>query len=95
MEKQNANTKKQEVQTHIDECYYFLDAYLPKQYFPRTMEKLGQELIEGKPHKDHDLYNKIQNVRLRKNVEIQILTALVEVANEEKAKIERLKAVLQ
>lgn len=78
------NTESQnDMQTHIDKARMIIDNYLPSLYVEEVLKKLP----EG-----HRFSKKvIRNVRAGLNDKIEILTALVEVANENKIKIEKLK----
>jgi hypothetical protein len=81
-------TKKNDVQMHIEESFEIIDQYLPATYLSRVREKLPKKLDVSDGH--------IRNIRTRHtkaDSQLDVLNALVEVALENKAAIERLKKI--
>ena len=79
------NTSSSDVHSHIDKAYAVLDSWLPRIYVSEVREKLKDKNVSS---------FKINNVRLRKSVHIDILNAMVEVALEYKEKEEKLKKLI-
>jgi hypothetical protein len=77
------NSNERDMQLHIDKARIIIDNYLPSIYVEEVLKKLPK----GRP------YSKkvIRNVRANLNNNIEILTALVEVAKENKSKLEKFK----
>ncbi|OYX86768.1 MAG: hypothetical protein B7Y83_00070 [Flavobacteriales bacterium 32-34-25] len=76
------NINNDDVQTHIDKAHELIDKYLPTAYVDEVLKKLpeGHNITKGM----------IRNVRAKLNNRLEILNALVEVALENKSKIETL-----
>jgi predicted CopG family antitoxin len=76
------NINNDDVQTHIDKAHDLIDKYLPTSYVDEVLKKLpeGHSISKGM----------IRNVRARKNDRLEVLNALVEVAKENQAQIEKL-----
>lgn len=77
------NINNNDVQTHIDKAHELIDKYLPTAYVDEVLKKLpeGHNITKGM----------IRNVRAKLNNRLEILNALVEVAKENQAQIEKLK----
>jgi hypothetical protein len=77
----NSNVK--DMQLHIDKARKIIETYLPSIYVEEVLKKLPN---------GHSYSKKvIRNVRAGLNNNIEILTALVEVAKENKFKLEKFK----
>jgi hypothetical protein len=81
-------TKKKDMQTHIKKSYEIIDEYLPATYLSRVREKLPKHLVVSDGH--------IKNIKSKfskPDNQLDVLNALVEVALENKAAIERLEKI--
>ncbi|WP_278035865.1 hypothetical protein [Flavobacterium nitratireducens] len=77
------NSNEKDVQMHIEIARKIIDEYLPSTYVEKVLEKLP---------KGHRYSKKvIRNVRANLNNRLDVLNALVEVAKENQAQIEKLK----
>lgn len=84
-------SKKNDMQTHIDKGFEIIDTYLPVDYIKKVKEKLP--VADRKKISD----NKIRNVRRKlqsAKSHIQIFTALLEVAIENKKAIEKVSTLI-
>lgn len=80
------NSNQKDVQLHIEKARSIIDTYLPSIYVDEVLKKLPF---------GHSYSKKvIRNVRANLNDNIEILTALVEVANENKNKLEKFKELI-
>lgn len=77
------NNNNNDVQTHIDKAHDLIDKYLPTSYVEEVLKKLPAGHSVSK--------SMIRNVRAKLNNRLDILNALVEVAKEHQAQIEKLK----
>lgn len=76
--------QKKDVHSHIENGFKIIDNYLPVQYIAKVHQKLPRGFTTD---------NVIRNVRRKiqkPQAQIEIFTALVEVAKENKAAIEKL-----
>ncbi|MFA9191099.1 hypothetical protein AAGV28_06920 [Flavobacterium sp. FZUC8N2.13] len=77
------NNNNTDVQMHIDKAHKIIDEFLPTAYVDEVLKKLP---------KDHTVSKgMIRNVRAKLNNRLDILNALVEVAKENQAQLEKLK----
>lgn len=79
------NNNKTDVQIHIDRAYELIDQYLPTAYVDEVLKKLPEGHSVTK--------SMIRNVRANLNNRLDVLNALVEVAKENQAQIEKLKSL--
>lgn len=88
MVKNVIQTKKIDMQLHIEKSYEIIDTYLPKPYLVRVREKLPKSLIisDGTIHNIKNKFNKPDG-------KLEVLNALVEVALENKQAIEKLENI--
>jgi hypothetical protein len=70
------------MQTHIENAFVIIDAYLPKRYVNLVLEKLKEDSSINK--------ESIRNVRNKKSNRIEIIKAMVEVAKDNKKLLENL-----
>lgn len=77
------NNNKDDVQMHIDKAYDLIDTYLPTAYVEEVLKKL--------PEGHSITKSMIRNVRAKLNNRLDVLNALVEVAKENQAQIDKLK----
>lgn len=85
MAKFKKQTKKIDVQSHIDRSYEIIEEYLPATYLAKVRKKLPESLTIS------DGYIKnIKNKFVKADTQIEVLNALVEVALENKRAIEQL-----
>src|SRR5690606_30775710 len=87
MTKINEKIKRDNVQTHIDECYNIINTHLPTSYSKKVQQKLLDRGIVIST-------SMIRNVRTRQNYNSDILFALVEIAKEAKEKSDALKDLI-
>lgn len=77
------------MQIHIDKAYKLIDTYLPYEYVKLVKEKLPGTNVSSQ---------QIRNVRNRINTSVErrldIITALVEVANDNRSAVNKLKKVI-
>jgi hypothetical protein len=85
MSKINKNNKQTNVQTHIESAYVIINAHLPTIYASSVQEKLKKK---GIPNVSSSM---IRNVKNKTNLRLDILLALVEVAQENEQTIKDLK----
>lgn len=79
---------KKDVQSHIEKGFDLINQYLPNNYLQKVKEKLP---------KDFATDNTIRNVRRKiqkPQAQIEIFTALVEVAKDNKETIEKLAKIV-
>ena len=79
-------TKKTDVQMHIDKAYQLFENKLPRNYVEKVQEKLSNEIISA---------SHIRNIKNRvvkyPSTRINVLNALVEVANEYQSDLTKLR----
>lgn len=79
------NKKIDSVHSHNDQAYQFIDEFLPTPYVDLVIEKMKSRTLKL-PSKSI-----IRNVRNKTNFRNDILLALVEVAEENKKNVEKIK----
>jgi hypothetical protein len=85
MAKNVKQTKKSNMQSHIDAAYETINNYLPSKYLERVREKLSQDIVVS----DGTIRN-IRNKFNKPDGKIEVLNALVEVALDNKKAIQKL-----
>jgi hypothetical protein len=81
------NNKLDDVHSHNDKAYHFIDENLPTSYVDLVIEKMKPKTLKV-PSK-----SMIRNVRNKTNFRNDILLALVEVAKENKENVELIKTL--
>lgn len=79
------NNKLEDVHSHNEKAYQFIDEYLPTSYVDLVIEKMKSKTTKL-PSKSI-----IRNVKNKTNFRNDILLALVEVAKENKENVEQIK----
>lgn len=84
--------KKQEVHLHIDKAFAKIESFLPTTYVQLVQEKSQKKLDTTIPTRlIHKVRNRVSNLNLENHIDV--ITLLVEVANDHKKKIEKLKQI--
>ena len=79
------------MQTHIERAFKIIDKYLPVRYVRKVQEVAKLKEIEVSPRMIHNV--RARSAKYNMDNYIDIISLLVEVANENKKKIEKLKKI--
>ena len=83
------NTKPDDVQSHIDKAYEYLDKFLPARYATPVVEILKQKNIDV----TKDI---VRNVRTRNHTRLDVLEGLVEFAKSQgEQKLDSIKELIK